>query len=262
VIVCDPDAAPGLWPGCRVHGAGDDFESIGRALVQVQNLITKRRQQRAAGQRTFKPFYVILDEAQDILREVDVAPPVFSTLLRRGGKIGMHLVVGVQDRQKATLQIDGQTHLLINFEYTAHVRQLEDGRRVADVESAERTQRLPIPKLPDLESFIAPDAPVPDDLLGELLAGAVPGSVMGGTGSQAAVPVSGGGTGTDGDTGGDSENGTGISDEEIRRRIAAGETRNQVAEALPGRKQQRLERIRRALASGDDPPSAFKFLGE
>src|SRR6266487_1447296 len=36
VIVCDLDAAPGLWPGCVVHGYANDLAAINQALAQLR----------------------------------------------------------------------------------------------------------------------------------------------------------------------------------------------------------------------------------
>ena len=60
VLVADPDAAPGLWPGCAVAGAGDDLEAIGELLNQVQGEVTHRRADRAQGVREFAPLHLVV----------------------------------------------------------------------------------------------------------------------------------------------------------------------------------------------------------
>lgn len=103
VLVGDPDAARGVWPGCRVYGGGDQFDEIGHMLSQVEREIQRRRGLRAQGTRTFAPLYVVLDEVQDIAREVDGATTIIEAIARRGGKLGVHAVLGVQDKLVATL---------------------------------------------------------------------------------------------------------------------------------------------------------------
>jgi len=57
VIVCDLDAAPGLWPGCAVHGYANDLAAINQALAQLRLQVERRRQLRGSGRRrTFPPL--------------------------------------------------------------------------------------------------------------------------------------------------------------------------------------------------------------
>lgn len=153
VMVCDPDAAPGLWPGCRVVGANDDYTAIGKVLHATQELIVRRRQQRSEGQRTFAPVHLVIDEVQDVIAEVPGAWQVLEPILRRGRKIGIHLTLGVQDSQRATLDLDGKTHLLKNM-VVADLYKEADGTRVATFGSGRHMQRLAVPSLPDPEKLI------------------------------------------------------------------------------------------------------------
>jgi hypothetical protein len=253
VLVCDPDAAPGLWAGCRVAGAGDDMEGIGRALDSVRGLVARRREQRASGRRQFAPLYVVLDEAHDIMHQVDGARDLYETLLRRGGKLGIHLVVGVQDRQVGTLKLEGASHLLINFGHVVHVRYV-DGRRVADVETSEGTQRMPVPVLPDLDTLITPREGEQDELLQSLLdvagmqnTGAHPPRTppvppVRGTyqGTEACTPVQGG-------VHGSAYQGGTLSDEDIRQMKKEGYSNAAIKKRLTGTNQARTRRLRAAL---------------
>lgn len=114
VVVCDPDAAAGDWPGTEIHGGGDDFEAISRALSAVQAEARFRREQRALGQRTFTPLWVVLDEYADIKDECPKAGVVVENLLRRARKLNIHLVIGVQDTQVKTMGFERRSQLLQN----------------------------------------------------------------------------------------------------------------------------------------------------
>lgn len=158
VLVCDPDAAPGLWSGCDVFGAGDDFAAIDTALASLAREITTRREQRAQGVRQFPPLRVILCEYADIARYCEQARSTIEDCLRRGGKLSISLVLDVQDKQRKTLDLDGATHLLQNFSHVCEVRRSPDGSRTATVtiNDGEQSEIIhTIPTLPDLDSLIA-----------------------------------------------------------------------------------------------------------
>lgn len=154
VLVCDPDAAPGLWFGCKVIGAGDDFDEIKSGLKRIKTLIGKRRSMRAEGVRRFDPVYIIIDEVQDVIREVDITRNLIEDIARRGGKLNIHIILGVQDKLVKTLQLEGQSALRKNF--TVVEVRYEDKQRVATITEHDDgyTRRLPVPKLPDLDKLI------------------------------------------------------------------------------------------------------------
>ena len=155
VLVADPDAAPGLWPGCAVAGAGDDLEAIGELLNQVQGEVTHRRADRAQGVREFAPLHLVVDEAQDVLPAIPGAMALFEDIARRGGKLNIRLTVGVQDRQVKTLGLEGKSALLSNLQ-VADVMKGRDGQRVAVLRDAVTGERstVPIPDLPNPERLI------------------------------------------------------------------------------------------------------------
>lgn len=155
VLVGDPDAAPGLWPGCEVRGYGDDVESIGELLNVVQAEVEGRRLARAQGVRRFEPLHLVIDEAHDVLPALDGGLELFEDVARRGGKLNIRMTVGVQDKQVKTLGLEGKSALLRNF-CTADVMKNREGRRVAvlrDPETGQKTS-MPIPQLTDPESLI------------------------------------------------------------------------------------------------------------
>lgn len=155
VLVGDPDAAPGLWPGCEVRGAGDNVASIGELLGMVQAEVEARRLARAQGVRRFAPLHLIIDEAHDVLPALDGGLELFEDVARRGGKLNIRMTVGVQDKQVKTLGLEGKSALLRNF-MTADVLKTRDGRRVAVLRDPETNQKvsMEIPTLTDPESLI------------------------------------------------------------------------------------------------------------
>ncbi|MEI7537287.1 MAG: type IV secretory system conjugative DNA transfer family protein [Comamonadaceae bacterium] len=179
VLVGDPDAAPGLWPGCEVRGAGDDVAAIEELLTLVAAEVSTRRAARAQGQRSFPPLHLVIDEAQDVVPVLPGALALVEDVARRGGKLGVRLTLGVQDKQVGTLGLDGKSHLLRNFQ-TADVLKDRTGQRVAVLRDAVTGERVTyaIPPLTDPESLIRrATAPVPaeqDALLATLLASAIP----------------------------------------------------------------------------------------
>ena len=180
VLVADPDAAPGLWPGCAVAGAGDDLEAIGELLTQVQGEVTHRRAERAQGVREFAPLHLVVDEAQDVLPTIPGAMALFEDIARRGGKLNIRLTVGVQDRQVKTLGLEGKSALLSNLQ-VADVMKGRDGQRVAVLRDAVTGERstVPIPDLPNPERLIirrsnAVQAGADKDLLASFLGNPIP----------------------------------------------------------------------------------------
>jgi hypothetical protein len=205
VVVLDPDAAPGQWPGCRSFGHGDDYAGIGQALALVSQEIAKRRTARAEGQRRFTPVHIVIDESQDVIAEVPAALNVIETLARRGRKIGMHATLGVQDKQVKTLGLEGKSDLLRNFQVVDMMKQGD--QRVAVVHGSEGKTTMPVPTLRDPDDFITRRA-APDDLLRDLLAQSVT-SASGRHGNASSVTVTvpdhpgngnGNGNGTEGVT--------------------------------------------------------------
>lgn len=261
VTVCDPDAAPGLWPGCRVVGAGDNFPAIAQALQITRKTVERRRQQRAQGQRQFAPAYLVIDEYQDIARQFEGAGALIESILRRGGKLNLHLVLGVQDKQVKTLGFEGQSSLRQNFSYVVEVRRLPNGARQATLAANDtgQTLTLPVPTLPDLERLIRPVPtelayPTADADLASLLTGS-------GTSSRAQTDTESGENHPepvpmepaepvvlpDTDTAepaGTSGSGGSDDDTLIRQLLARGTSANKIAEALGGNRQATLARIR------------------
>jgi hypothetical protein len=164
-VVCegtwrDPDAAPGLWPGCAVYGYANDLAASDRALAEVRVEVERRRKLRGSGrQRTFAPLYLVIDEYQDIGRAGGCAEarPLVEDILRRVGKLNVHLIIGVQDKQVRTMGLEGQGDLRRNFTYVVEVRADRTGQHWATVvepTDEEGAVTSAVPVLPDLERLV------------------------------------------------------------------------------------------------------------
>lgn len=249
VLVCDPDAAPGLWNGCDVFGAGDDFAAIDTALTSLASEITARREQRARGVRRFSPLRIILCEYADIARYCEQARTIIEDCLRRGGKLGISLVLDVQDKQRKTLDLDGATHLLQNFSHICEVRRSPNGIRTATViandgEQAEAT--YDIPALPDLDNLVAQHSVSTNSQLNSTVQKPLD---IGFSASQP-VPVQHGTSGTESIRTPDTPSMTLPADDEavaIRYLLQHLGSKNKVAEFLGGSKTTAYKRINRAL---------------
>jgi GTPase SAR1 family protein len=249
VIVCDPDAAPGLWTGCEVFGAGDNFAAIDKALASLAQEITARREQRARGIRQFPPLRVVLCEYADIARYCDQARTIIEDCLRRGGKLGISLVLDVQDKQRKTLDLDGATHLLQNFSHVCEVRRSPGGSRTATVTANDGEQTVityDIPTLPDLDDLVAQHAVSTvsqlTSMVQPLLNEGFPPSVL--------VPVRDGTDGTESIRMPNTASITLPTDDEanaIRYLLQHLGSKNKVAEFLGGSKTTAYKRINRAL---------------
>jgi hypothetical protein len=157
VVVADPDAAPGQWPGCSVVGHGDDYLAITQKFVEIAASVKARRQARAHGQRSFPSLYLVVDEVADVMRECEMFRALFEDIARRGRKINVHLVAGVQDKLVKTLKLEGQSDLRKNF-VTVELR-FQSSRRTATITEYEdgRTFVLPVPALRNPEDLIITD---------------------------------------------------------------------------------------------------------
>lgn len=160
VIVLDPDAAPGLWRGCTVVGAGDNWPQMQQVIKKLHSEVVYRRQLRARGQRDFEDIYVLVDEYADVHDNCEQARPFVEDLLRRGRKLGIHLFLGVQDRLVRTMGFEGQGELRRNFTYVVDVKKDQaSGQRIWTLEqNNDRSSAVDVlaPRLPDPERLVTP----------------------------------------------------------------------------------------------------------
>lgn len=152
VVVLDPDAAAGLWPGCRVYGAGSNYAQIEKVTTMVGQLFLQRSKLYGQGVSDFPDLWVVIDEYAAVSGELPLVKKVVEGILRRGRKLGIHLMLGVQDKQMHTMNMKGQTKLMNNFTFVCEaVKDSVSGHRsliITDGYGGNRTE-YPTPRLPD-----------------------------------------------------------------------------------------------------------------
>lgn len=117
VLVLDPHSSPYDWPGLRVIGAGQNYDHLDTAIAKIGVMLQHRYQKRAAGQTTFDPITLAIDELPLIMQNVPAAKLVFGRILREGRKVGLFLLVGSQSTRVKTLNVEGEGDVLENFNY-------------------------------------------------------------------------------------------------------------------------------------------------
>lgn len=147
VVVCDPDSIAGDY-GYRCVGAGDDYEAIGKAFALLSGEMSKHREQRKLGTRTFAPIWFFVDEVHDVIPEITGAWDTLTAAIRRGRKLNIHIVLGTQDSQVKNLKLEGKSQLLTNL--TRVKLEIREGKRWAILEKDE---------------YIIPHLPSPDDMV-------------------------------------------------------------------------------------------------
>jgi energy-coupling factor transporter ATP-binding protein EcfA2 len=154
VLVIDIDSMAGRYPGYRVVGSGDDYNAVLSGLVIVKRELQKRREARREGVRQFHRMILLIDETQDVVREVDPAWPIVEDVIRRGRKVNIWAVIATQDSQVSTLSLAGKSHLLGNL--TRVDVQQRGEQRVAVVDKSV----YPLPVLRSPDDFVIAARPV------------------------------------------------------------------------------------------------------
>ncbi|MCC6602079.1 MAG: hypothetical protein IT327_02655 [Anaerolineae bacterium] len=158
VIVCDPQAANGLWPGCKVVGVGLNFQQIQRVLDKIKEEFDRRIKLLARGHMEFRDIYVILEEYKMIADALPETRQKIEDILRVGRKLNIHLILGVTDKQVKTLGFEGASSLLENFTFTVEATySRKEGRRFLTItEGNDRSTQFTVitPRLPDPRKYI------------------------------------------------------------------------------------------------------------
>ncbi len=116
VVVLDPHAGPGDWPGGVVKGSGRNFTEIGEFMEYMIDELSKRAEQRRQGVNQFMPMTVATDEMPAIASEL--GPDVYQNWqkwMREGRKFGLYIVVSTQSTRVKTMGIEGEKDVLDNF---------------------------------------------------------------------------------------------------------------------------------------------------
>ncbi len=127
VIIVDPHYKPGIWPQCKVIGAGRNFTEITKFLQWLEIELDKRYKSRMAGNENWTRYTVIIDEYMSVAVECDNARRVLSAMIRESRKVGFRLFICSHSELLKPLGLDGQGDvrdgLLIVRLYYSQLRQ-------------------------------------------------------------------------------------------------------------------------------------------
>jgi hypothetical protein len=93
---------------------------------------------------------LLIDETQDVVREIEAAWSIIEDVIRRGRKVNIFTVIAAQDSQVRTLNLAGKSHLLGNL--TRVDVQRRGGQRVALV----GRHAYPLPALRSPDEIVQP----------------------------------------------------------------------------------------------------------
>lgn len=108
VIIVDPHYKPGIWPQCKVIGAGRNFPEIAKFLQWLELELDKRYKMRMAGDESWTRYTVIIDEYMSIASECDNAKHTLSAMIRESRKVGFRLFICSHSELLKPLGLDGQ----------------------------------------------------------------------------------------------------------------------------------------------------------
>ena len=123
VIVGDPKVSGPTsekWPGCEVFG---DMEEFLPELRKVKAELDRRVLAAKRGFGNFPHVWVLLDEYWRIWPEHEDIRAIVEEMLRLAREYHIHLVLGSQDNQAASMGLQGKTKLMGNFTYIVEMKQ-------------------------------------------------------------------------------------------------------------------------------------------
>lgn len=193
VLVGDPKVmgpTSDKWPGCEVFGDLDEFVVELRAVkAELDRRVIAGKQ----GYGNFPHVWVVLDEYWRVWPQHGGIRAIIEEILRLAREYNIHLVLGSQDNQAASMGLEGKTKLMNNFTWVVELKfDTVQRRRWANfchyVAGALRVQfTTDVPELPrwepvvrDYSSFVVQaraelEPPTPEhELLGDLLQPAAP----------------------------------------------------------------------------------------
>lgn len=177
VVVIDPHASPGKWPGCMVIGIGRDYKNIDRALTALVQLMTKRYQDIGLGtvaEMGHNRITIVIDEWRAIAYHVPGAADAIKTLLTESRKAAFSVFVGSHSERVKALGLEGEGDLRDGF--TMVRLTIANGIREATIDKGEGRQPASLPgPFVNYDSRIAPGDDFalevePDEVEGKVLA--------------------------------------------------------------------------------------------
>ena len=126
-IIVDPHYKPGVWPRCKIIGAGRNFTEIAKFLQWLEIELDRRYKMRMAGNENWTRYTIIIDEYMSVAVECENARRVLSAMIRESRKVGFKLFVCSHSELLKPLGLDGQGDvrdgLLIVRLYYSQLRQ-------------------------------------------------------------------------------------------------------------------------------------------
>lgn len=133
VLVGDPKVSgptSDKWPGCEVFGDLDEFHE---ELLKIKAELDRRVAAGKQGYGNFPHVWVVLDEYWRVWPQHPSIKAVVEEMLRLAREYNIHLVLGSQDNQAASMGLQGKTKLMANFTWIVELRfDTVNNRRWAD----------------------------------------------------------------------------------------------------------------------------------
>lgn len=260
LVALDPHAKPGKWP-CDTLGAGRDYATIGRALMSIEANMDERFKQLGRGEiaeGAFQRRSVVTDEYRSIADKLNGknntvdAGTLLLNRISEGRKVGECALVACHNDTGEALGITGNTDMKTCFDYIIYMGGLVDSNRTQKCppeikQAALKRDRPAVAWLTEKNQWFVLDDDLPMPEM-STVSSVVP------TGSLELVPVDV--AETPGSNAGN-QYGTsselvpvpdGIDADTIKTLHNAGWSNNRIAERMKGRREDRLARIREALA--------------
>jgi hypothetical protein len=163
VVVFDPHAYPGKWPGCIVIGRGRNYSEIDRALTGLLQLMDKRYDDIGQGlvaEGNHPPLTILIDEWRAIAYNLKGASDVIKALLTESRKAAFSIFVVSQSDRAKPLGLEGEYDLKDGF---AIVRLTVAGgkhRATLDTGNGEQATILPGPFVASPSRVFEPIEPI------------------------------------------------------------------------------------------------------
>lgn len=260
MVALDPHATPGKWP-CATVGAGRDYAIIGRALTKVEANMDERFKQLGRGEVAeggFSRRSVVTDEYRSIADKLNGrngivdAGALLLSRISEGRKVGECALVACHNDTGEALGITGNTDMKTCFDYIIYMGGLVDSQRTQKcppdikVEALKR-HRPAVAWLTEKNQWFVLDDDLPMPVVSSV-AQVVP------SGSQEPVPAN---VAESASSGLGDQYGTstepvptldGIDADAIKALHNAGWSNNKIADRMKGRREDRLDRIRKAVS--------------
>jgi len=268
LVIIDPKDHPGKWDMSAVGLDADlEYSRIEQTCQVLLRELKQRQHRLQQGTDVGEPLTIVCDEFPDVVSECPTAASMFKKVGRIGRELRVRLTALSQSASVKTLGISGEGDVRENYTWLylgkravrvmpelngspfPGVLDIGGEARAIETHHLPTLARLPLTRARPWEPVqVSPMGQTADDY-----------TVTGQDWSDRSD------WSDQGDTENDATGQTGISDTQIRKWLAAGIAKNEIARRLGGSKGKAYERINAAMAispdEDDEPPAAFEFLG-